>query len=79
MNSSATETDVVHDADLTHQIAASLHCRHGSQVRDLKIFRHSDGLILHGRASTHYGKQLAQHVVMKIHGHAIAANEIEVH
>ena len=78
MRLSATETEIVHDDDLTRQIAMSLHRRHGRQVRDLKIFRRSDGLILHGQASTYYGKQLAQHVAMKLHGLPIAANEIEV-
>ena len=78
MHLPATETDVFHDDGLTHQVAASLLCRFGSQVRDFKVFRHSDGVILHGRARTYYGKQLAQHVVMKIHGLPIAANEIEV-
>jgi osmotically-inducible protein OsmY len=71
-------TYVVHDEGLAHQVAARLHCRLGGQVRGLKIFSHTDGLILHGRASTYYGKQLAQQVAMEISGRSIVANEIEV-
>ena len=78
MHFEATEQDVVHDDGLAHLVAARLHCRLGSQVRDFKILRNRDGLILHGRVNTYYGKQLAQHVVMELSGLSIVANEIEV-
>jgi len=78
MHFQATEADVIHDDRLVHQVAARLHCRLGNQVRDLKIVHHHDGLILHGRVSTYYGKQLAQHVVMEISGLSFVANEIDV-
>jgi hypothetical protein len=78
MHFQATEPDLVHDDGLAHQVTARLHCRIGSQVRDLKIFSHPDGLILQGRVRTYYGKQLAQHLVMKISDLSIVANEIEV-
>jgi len=71
-------TDLVHDDHLAHQVAKCLHCRLGGQVRCLKIFSHTDGLILNGRVSTYYGKQLAQQVAMEVSGRSIVANEIEV-
>ena len=74
----AAEPGVVHENGLVHQVAARLSGRLGSQVRDFAIFSHQDGLILHGRVSTYYGKQLAQHVVMEISDLPIVSNEIEV-
>ena len=78
MHFQATETEVVHDDGLVHQVAARLHCRLGGRVHDLKIFIHRDGLILHGRVSTYYAKQMAQHAVLEISDLSIIANEIEV-
>jgi osmotically-inducible protein OsmY len=78
MHFQTTAQDVVHDDQLAHQVAKCLHCRLGGQVRGLKVFSHTDGLILHGRVSTYYGKQLAQQVAMEISGRSIVANDIEV-
>lgn len=48
------------------------------RLREPKILLHPEGVILRGRTSTYYVKQLAQHVVMKHVSVPIAANEIEV-
>jgi hypothetical protein len=74
----STEPNTVHVDGLADQIAARLYYRIGRQVLDLKIVSHQDGLILQGRVSTYYGKQVAQHVAMEISGRSIVANEIEV-
>ena len=79
MHFQTTGQDLVHEDGLAHKVSARLHCRFGSQVREFKILRHSDGLILHGRVNTYYGKQLAQQAVMEITGLSILANEIAVH
>jgi hypothetical protein len=53
--------------------------RLGNRVRNFRILRHGDGLILQGRTSTFHHKQLAQHAVMESAGELpIVANEIEV-
>ena len=48
------------------------------RVRDFRISRRLDGLVLQGRASSYYAKQLAQQAVMSITVTRIVANEIEV-
>ena len=48
-------------------------------VRDLEVVVQEDGLVLRGRVSTYYAKQLAQHAAMEATEIPIQANEIEVH
>ncbi len=55
-----------------------LQIRLGSRVRQLRVVYRSEGVVLQGRASTYYVKQLAQHLVMEISDWPILANEIEV-
>ena len=52
--------------------------RLGNRVRDLRIIRRDDGLILQGRTNTYYAKQLAQHAAMELGNEPILANDIEV-
>jgi hypothetical protein len=52
--------------------------RLGSRVRDLRIVFRSEGIVLHGRASTYHAKQLAQHAAMDLIQMPILANDIEV-
>jgi hypothetical protein len=47
-------------------------------VRGFRVLVQEQGLVLQGRASTYYAKQLAQHAAMEISGLPILANEIEV-
>lgn len=49
----------------------------GLQVRELRLDPGHRGVVLHGRASSYYAKQLAQHAAMR-EGLHIEANEIEV-
>jgi len=50
--------------------------RHRSHLRDLRIEVVEGGVILHGRAVTFYGKQIAFHEVSR--RLAVVANRIEV-
>jgi hypothetical protein len=59
---------------LESHVQAQLHGR----VRQLRLKRRGDGLILSGEARTYYAKQLAQHAVMDATEFPILANEIEV-
>ena len=53
---------LAHAEELTSWVAARLHSRFGGQLRDLRITIREDELVLQGRASTYYGKQMAQEV-----------------
>jgi len=53
--------------------------RLGNRVRDLRVLRLPAGLIIQGRTTTYYAKQLATHAAMEFADEPIAANEIEVH
>lgn len=48
------------------------------QIRSLQIEAQGEGVILRGRASSYYGKQLAFHEVRRRSKCAVVANEIEV-
>ncbi|MBM3994548.1 MAG: hypothetical protein FJ303_10415 [Planctomycetes bacterium] len=50
----------------------------GNRVRDLRVIRLPDGLILQGWSATYHAKQLAQHAAMELTDLPILANEIEV-
>ena len=52
--------------------------RLGNRVRDLRVLRLPAGLIIQGRTTTYYAKQLATHAAMEFADEPIAANEIEV-
>lgn len=66
---------VAHVQDLE----AHLQRRLGGRVRNLRVLLRKNGLILQGRASTYYAKQLAQHVAMELGQLPILANDIEVY
>ena len=55
-------------------VKALLHGR----VIDLRVLVREDRVVLHGRATSYYAKQMAQHLVMKTLGIAALVNEIEV-
>jgi hypothetical protein len=48
------------------------------RLRDFRLRRRGFGLVLHGRTRTYYGKQLAQHAVMRATDLPILENRIEV-
>ena len=69
-----TEVLLISIAELEEQVRCCL----GRRVRDLHLTAHDYGIILQGRASSYYAKQLAQHAVMQRVPLPILANEIEV-
>ena len=48
------------------------------RLRDFRLKRRGDGVVLTGRAGSYYAKQLAQHAVMRVTSLPIVKNEIEV-
>ena len=52
--------------------------RLAGRVRDLRLVRRENGIVLQGRACSCYGKQLAQHEVLRVVNAARLVNEIEV-
>ncbi len=50
---------------------------HG-QARHLRVVRRDGGIVLQGRTSSYYAKQLAQTVVLRVLGRTLLVNEIEV-
>jgi hypothetical protein len=60
------------------KIVTHLRARLGSRVRDLRVLRRNNGVVLQGSVFTYHAKQLAQHSVMEITDLPIVANEIEV-
>ncbi len=49
-----------------------------AHVRDLRVVLVEQGVVLEGRATTYYAKQLAQHAAMVVSGLPVLANRIEV-
>jgi hypothetical protein len=47
-------------------------------VRALRVLVKDGGLVLQGRASTYYAKQLAQHAAAAVSGLPVRSNDIEV-
>jgi osmotically-inducible protein OsmY len=60
-------------------LEAALHNRLGGRVSNLQVILHDSGVVLRGRASTYYAKQLAQHAAMELAGLHVLANDIEVY
>ena len=52
--------------------------RLNGRLRSFELVVRDDGLILRGRTTTYYAKQLAQHAIMAATQVRIAANDIEV-
>lgn len=74
----SSETVLSHDDDLVQRVVCGLQRRLGSPVRNFQLVARNDGLILRGQVGTHYGKQMAQEVVLQVAGASILANDIEV-
>jgi hypothetical protein len=63
---------------LQGQLERQVQNRTGRRIRDLAIRLDRERIILHGRASSYYLKQLAQHGVRDILPQACLENAIEV-
>jgi hypothetical protein len=60
------------------QVEAHVQAQLSGRVRDFRLSRREDGLVLQGYGHSYYAKQLAQHLVMESLKEPIAANEIQV-
>lgn len=65
-------------SDLIHRIETRFQAPFGREVRGLQVLVLIDGLVLRGRVSTYYAKQLVQQMAKDISGLSIVANEIEI-
>ena len=75
MNASVLEApERIEDEQLATQIVRRL----GNRIRDLRVLRQGGGLVIQGRTTTYYAKQLAQHAAMELDNEPILANDIEV-
>jgi hypothetical protein len=61
------------------QLETRVRVRLGAHIRDIQVAWRDDRLVLRGRSSTYYAKQIAQHLVMEVTSIPIIANEIEVY
>jgi hypothetical protein len=59
------------------QMASDIRQRHRGLIRALRIEVVAGGVVLHGQANTFYGKQMAQHEVMR-RSVVVVANRIVV-
>jgi len=59
-------------------IEQRLQCRLGSRVREVQLRVEPHGLVIIGRSTSYYDKQLAQHIVKELCGLSVAENRIAV-
>ena len=59
-------------------IAELIRRRLAGRIRDFRLVLRENGIVLQGRACSYYGKQLAQHEVLRVVNAARLVNEIEV-
>jgi hypothetical protein len=63
---------------ILHQLATEVRIRHRDCLRELQIEVVVGGVVLHGRAITFYGKQIAFHEVRHRSRLTVVANRIQV-
>ena len=59
-------------------IADLVRRRLAGRIRDFRLVLRENGIVMQGRACSYYGKQLAQHEVLRVVNVARLVNEIEV-
>jgi len=64
--------------DIAEQIKHVIRARTGHSVYALQVEVDSGSIILNGRTSTYYNKQLATHAAQSAAGGRLLSNEIEV-
>lgn len=60
------------------QLQAEIRQRTGGRVRNLRVYRTADSLVLTGTSGTFYAKQLAQHAALELAPSARLVNDIVV-
>jgi hypothetical protein len=64
--------------DLAHRVERLVHGRTGSRIRDLRVEILDNEVVLTGRSTTYYAKQLATHAVLGEVAPRFLTNSIEV-
>ena len=64
--------------DLLEQVEQAVLSRTGGRVRGLRIHYVDGCVIISGRTSTYYNKQLVTHAAMEVADNAHVMNEVEV-
>ncbi len=73
------EFDASLSASLTEQVEQTILARMSGRIRDLRICFEGDRLIITGRTSTYYNKQLATHAAIDVAETSYSVqNEVEV-
>jgi hypothetical protein len=65
-------------ATAVRELATVVRNRHRGQLRELRIEVVESGVVLHGRARSFYGKQIAFHEVRRLCALVVVENRIEV-
>ncbi len=78
MNSHATSLLEFNPRGALPRLELLVRTRSFGRVRDLHLELSGSGLILHGRTTSYYVKQLAQQAVLEAGALPLLANEIEV-
>ena len=63
---------------LVEQVEQAIQLRTGGRVRGLRIHYVDGCVIISGRTSTYYNKQLVTHAAMTVADDALVMNEVEV-
>ena len=64
--------------DLLEQVEQAVLSRTGGRVRGLRIHYVDGCVIISGRTSTYYNKQLVTHAAMEVSDDVLVMNEVEV-
>lgn len=59
-------------------LQAEIHQKTGGRVRNLRVYRTEEGLVLTGLSGTFYAKQLAQHAALELEPQVRLVNDITV-
>ena len=63
---------------LAEEIERAVHVRTGGRIRGLQVRVSDGGIVISGRASTYYTKQLVTHAAMDAGNELQVTNEVEV-
>lgn len=64
--------------DLAERIEAAVQTRTGGRIRGLQVRVKDGGIVISGRATTYYTKQLVTHAAMEAGDELLVMNQVEV-
>lgn len=71
-------TAVLDPQSLAEKIELAVHVRTGGRIRGLQVRVSDCGIVVSGRVSTYYTKQLVTHAAMEAGDELLVTNEVEV-